>query len=97
MKEFMIVCRINQTDENFINKIPFQRFLINNLMAKGDVISYTLSGDRSLLWMVVKATSKQKALSLFNSLPLSPYMDVELHDLLFNNSVFLNEPVFSLN
>lgn len=95
--EYMVECRINEVDESFISRIPYQRFMVNSLMAKGSIISYTLSSDRSRLWMVIKADDEISARKVLNDLPLTSYMEVELFELLFNNSIFLNEPVFSLN
>lgn len=55
----------------FISLIPSQISLTNKLMKAGKVSSYTLSVDRTKLWVMIDAESEPEAIEIFTSSPLS--------------------------
>jgi len=87
MKEYMIEMDLpEQMSEAFLNKIPAQRDRINKLLVRGTVRSYTLSIDRSKLWMVAIAKNEYELISMLDGLPLASYMIPEITELMFHNS-----------
>jgi hypothetical protein len=84
------------TDE-FASLIPFQRARVNMLMFEGKISSYSLSMDRSRLWVVVNAASEDDAHGVIVSFPIFHFVRVTMHELMFHNSVRLLDPQFSLN
>jgi len=82
--------------EKFLSLIPKQRDQINKLLARGKVKSYTLSLDRSKLWIIAVAEDETKLVEMLDTLPLASYMIPEITELMFHNS---QEQVlqFSLN
>ena len=55
----------------FLSKIPQQRSKIDELMDLGKVRSYSLSEDRSRLWMVVVAETEDDVNEILDEMPLN--------------------------
>lgn len=88
----------NPLTVGFMRKIPAHRKMVNQFLADDKLMSYTLSMDRSKLWMVVKASSEFEAEAIIAELPLTMYMTPIIHQLMFhNNSYDLRLPALSLN
>lgn len=83
--------------QEFIATIPEHRARVNELMRKGKIISYTLALDRSKLWAIIRAGSEEEVEALIETLPLSPYMEAEIYELFFHNSLSNELPLISLN
>ena len=77
--------------------VPRQRMIVNHLMRKGRLRSYTLSGDRRRLWLVVLANEPTEIDRLISAFPLAPYMTYETQQLMFHNSIGEQLPSISLN
>ena len=84
-------------DQEFLAKIPEQRAFINKMMNKGFVSSYSLSMDRSKLWVTVKANTESEAAKLFAQFPLYEYMNGAIIPLMFHQGVNVALPQPSLN
>jgi hypothetical protein len=98
MKQFMIHIQLPaELSEEFVALIPDQRATINGLMRKGIIISYTLSFDRTQLWVVMDATSKVNVIEVLAEFPLIRFMKPEIHEIMFHNSIYVNVPRVSLN
>lgn len=83
--------------EEFVSLIPSQRAHINRLMAEGRIVSYSLSSDRSRLWVMVLAESEAEAKNIVSTFPLRRFMNVSVHPLMFHNQSNSFAPKFSLN
>lgn len=83
--------------EEFIALIPEQRAMVNDLMRRGVIISYTLSLDRTQLWVVMDSKSEVNVIEVLAEFPLIHFMKPEIHDILFHNSIYVNVPRVSLN
>ena len=97
MKEYMIEIDLPEMfTETFMSKIPEQRDHINKLLARGIIRSYTLSLDRSKLWIVAIAEDEFAVIQMIDRFPLAEYMIPDITELMFHNS---QEQVlqFSLN
>ena len=83
--------------EDFISLIPFQRQKIDELMADGVIVSYSLSLNRSKLWVTFIAESEKEVYEHIATFPLAGFMDPTVYELAFHNSISNNFPVISLN
>jgi muconolactone delta-isomerase len=98
MNEYMIDIELPPVlDQEFIALIPAQRARINELMSRGVVSSYTLSLDRTKLWVVMKATSEAQVNQVFESFPLYDYMQGAIIPLMFHQSLNVTLPQLSMN
>ncbi len=84
-------------DQDFMAKIPEQRAFINKMMNQGAISSYSLSMDRTKLWVTIKANTKSEAKKLFASFPLYEYMNGAIIPLMFHQGVNVALPQPSLN
>lgn len=98
MAEFLIDITLpDELEDEFIAKIPEQRLMVNKLLAKGIVLSYSLSADRTKLWITMQADSRQEIIRQLNIFPLIDYFTYKIHLLAFHNSSAVQIPPFSLN
>ena len=66
--------------------IPAQRVLINALLGKGVVQSYSISTDRTKVWMVLVVEDDQLAVDqVISTFPILPFVDYRWEPLLFTN------------
>jgi len=84
-------------DQDFLSKIPNQRAFINRMMNKGVISSYSLSMDRTKLWVTVKAIDESEAKKLFQRFPLYDYMNGAIIPLMFHQGLNVAFPQPSLN
>lgn len=84
-------------DDEFISLIPSQRTLINTHMHSGIVTSYSLSADRSKLWVTIVAENEQEVGDILGTFPLIGYMVYSIHKLAFHNTAQYSMPPLSLN
>ena len=98
MKQFMINIKLPDVKtEEFNSLIPQQRAMVNSMMRKGIIISYSLSFDRRQLWIVMDAKSEINVIEVLAELPLMRFMKPEIIELLFHNNIYINVPNLSLN
>lgn len=83
--------------QEFVNKIPEQRSLVNRLLNEGKILNYALSLENSKLWVVFCAHSESELMEMVHRLPLTRYMKVKVNELTFYNSVNAFVPAFSVN
>ncbi len=88
---------VSPYSEDFITLIPFQREKIDAMMGEGIIVSYSLSLDRSKLWVTFIAESEEEVYDYIGSFPLIEFMEPTVHELAFHNSISNNFPVISLN
>jgi hypothetical protein len=87
----------NYTEE-FEQRIPHQRFMVNKLMEKGTILSYSLAADRTKLWVTALAASKIQLRNMITSMPLYDYfVEYMIHDLMFSETTQPAMPQPSLN
>ncbi len=97
--EFMITYRLpDELNEDMIRTIPAHRAKVNTLIDAGVIKCYSLSFDRSILWMVVDAINETDMEAIIQSLPLSEYLsDYEVQPLMFTLTANTEIPHISLN
>ena len=72
--------------EEFIRLIPSQRNFVNQLLADGKIRSYSLSLDRSRLWVVFAAEAELEVLETIAQFPLGNHMTPHIQELAFHNA-----------
>jgi muconolactone delta-isomerase len=83
--------------QEFMSLIPSQRSHINQLMSEGVISSYTLTLDRSRLWVIFLADSSEVVWEALDGFPIIQYIEADIHELMFHNTVSRDLPVISLN
>jgi len=73
-------------DEKIIALIPRQRLVVNQMLAKGEIKSYSLAMDRSVLWVIFVADSEFEVLEMITTFPMADYMTPYITELMFTNS-----------
>jgi muconolactone delta-isomerase len=84
-------------DEEFMALIPQQKAQVDGLMNVGVITSYSLSIDRTQLWVTLTAESEGKAHKIIDKFPLRKYMDVRVTELMFHNTLAFSAPQMFLN
>ncbi|MBK8192410.1 MAG: hypothetical protein IPK76_04160 [Lewinellaceae bacterium] len=83
--------------EEFVSRIPHQRAAVNRLLNEGKILNYALSLENSKLWAVFSVHSESELMQLIQTLPLTRYMNVSIHELTFFNAANPFAPAFSVN
>lgn len=98
MKQYMIESDLPDVlSPEFIALIPEHRMMVDEMLRSGRLRTYTLSMDRSKLWAIVYAESELEALASMSELPLFPYFETYVHELMFHNSASEMMISYSLN
>jgi|WetSurMetagenome_2_1015567.scaffolds.fasta_scaffold146584_2 hypothetical protein len=98
MSEYMIVVKfLSAFNAEFTALIPKQREEVNRLMEKGILTSYSLSLDRTTLWMTLLATSTEAVESTLRIMPLYRFMNYEILELMFHTNPVYTPMHFSMN
>lgn len=98
MAQFMVSSNLPESmDNNFVSLIPDQRVYIDTLIAKGIILSYSLSVDRTKLWVVFSCQNEKEVAKYLNRFPIAEYLEYEILELMFHNSTEMIFPAISLN
>jgi muconolactone delta-isomerase len=98
MREFMAIIRLpDEFTEDFVRLIPRQRAAINLLMREGTIAAYSLSADRTMLWVTIRANNKREVREIIKSFPLYDYMKETIVELMFHEQASTLIPELSLN
>ena len=70
MKQFMIEIQLPYVmSDEFTSLIPHQRAVVHSMMRKGIITSYSLSFDKSQLWVIMDATSEINVIEVIAEFP----------------------------
>jgi hypothetical protein len=98
MKNYMVDAQLeNYLEEELLTLITNQRMVVTRLMEKGLVIGYSLSQDRSKLWIIIHANSEKQVRELLRKMPLYRYMNAVTYELAFSETPVAGIPQPSLN
>jgi muconolactone delta-isomerase len=86
-----------EIDKQYMELIHLQRLKVKHYFDQKILLSYTLSYKLHKLWAIFVGRSKEEVEQFILDLPLTKYMDYEIHDLMFHESTELALPTFSLN
>ena len=94
---FVDVTLVDSFRPQFYALIPEQRRVVNEMMNEGILVSYSLSLERTKLWVVMEVKSEQEVLDVLAKFPLIKFMKPEIHELAFHDNVHSGFPHLSLN
>jgi len=98
MNNYMIDIKLPENPPQiFFDLIPSQREMVDKLMEEGLVLNYSLSNDRSKLWMLAKAEQESDVVNMLIQFPMIQFMDFTISLLAFHMSAPVEIPVFSMN
>jgi hypothetical protein len=85
MAQYMIEIALPaDPDEGFFALIPHQRAHINSLVEQGVMMGYSLSFDRSKLWIALNARDERHATEVLSAFPMFRYFESTIHPLMFH-------------
>ena len=97
MSQYMIVVHLPlYFDDEFVKLIPKQRSLIDKLMAENTIYSYSLSLDRTQLWIIASAEEESDLEMMLRTFPVYDWIKYEISPLMFHAQSFPIIPI-SLN
>ena len=98
MKAYMVESPLPVSpSQDFFSLIPSQQLKVAELMAKRRVLSYTVSADRSKLWIVIAAKDEMEARETLAEQPMDKYFRYTFHELMFLEMAGMIFPTVSLN
>jgi muconolactone delta-isomerase len=98
MYTFMVDITLpSELDEDFIALVPAQRALSMQMLRERKLLSYSLSMDRSRLWIIAEGRSEADVERLLRKMPLFGYFQFEINPLAFSESPVRMLPELSLN
>jgi muconolactone delta-isomerase len=98
MAQFNIEIQIpTNPDEEFFELIPLQRAHIDKLLEQGIVLSYSLSLDRSRLWVTMNAPTELEAAEILSAFPMFKYFEPTIYPLMFHITSLMSQLKVSLN
>jgi muconolactone delta-isomerase len=81
----------------FFALIPQQRSHIEKLLEQGVVLGYSLSLDRSRLWIVMNASNERDAVEILSAFPMFEYFEPTIYPLMFHNTSLTSLIKVSMN
>ena len=97
LRQFMVTFRLpEELTYEFMNKVPEQRKMINDMLSQGHILSYSLSLNRKFLWIIFLADTKRALMRFIHKLPLNEFLQPEVEELAFHNASY-PLPAVSLN
>jgi hypothetical protein len=84
-------------DNDFIKLIPMQRAFTDRMMKEDIIAEYSLSYDRSKLWVVMRGENLNDIHKKLSKFPIYNYIKYSIHNLLFHESNIISAPQLWLN
>lgn len=98
MAQFMIEVSLPaEPDAEFFSLIPLQRAHIDKLIEHGTVAGYSLSLDRSRLWIVLNSQNRGEAIEILSSFPMFRYFEPTIFPLAFHHTSLMSLIKVSMN
>ncbi len=98
MQQYMVDITLPEDlTQDFIELIPQQRAFINKMFERGIIISYSLTLDRSKLWVTFYSATQDDVERVIRKFPIADYITYRIHELAFHNSLSTVLPAVSLN
>jgi hypothetical protein len=98
MAQYMIDIALPvEPNMEFFALVPLQRAHIEKLLEKGVLMGYSLSLDRSKLWIVMNASDERDAAEILSAFPLFDYFEPTFYPLMFHNTSLMSLIRVSMN
>ncbi|MBL0144414.1 MAG: hypothetical protein IPP48_00190 [Chitinophagaceae bacterium] len=86
-----------EMDDEFMTLVPPHRVLINDLIEKNIIDSYTVSLETQRSWIIINAASKKEAEDILAKSPLYKYWTIEIDDIFVYDGQIYRLPALQLN
>lgn len=98
MQQFLVDIKLPTTfSEKFLEHIPEQYEQIERMMDSNVVCSFSLSADRSKLWIIINAVDKKEAEEILHNFVLFEYFEAIITELFLYKEAPAQMPTISLN
>lgn len=98
VKDFMVEINLPRDwDSEFMELIPKQRDELEELLSTGVLDFYSLSLDRSKLWLLINGKDKSDVMDRISDMSMAKYFKVDIHSLMFTRAQNQITASFSLN
>lgn len=98
LKDFMVEIELPRDwSPEFMELVPKQRDELEALLAEGVIDFYSLSLDRSKLWILVNGYNKVSVIEKIAELTMARFFKTDVHDLMFTRANNHITATFSLN
>jgi muconolactone delta-isomerase len=98
MAQYMVDISIPANpNAEFFSLIPAQRAHVERLLEQGTVMGYSLSLDRTRLWITLTARNEHEAMEILKAFPLYQHFTISVHPLMFHNTSIRTLLKVSLN
>jgi len=81
----------------FMGLIPRQREIINNLMSKNVIRSYSLDMERQNVWAFISAKNEKEVMDILSTFPIIREVKIKIHELAFYDSAPVGLPELIMN
>ncbi len=97
-KQFMVEIFLpDEIDMNFMRMIPAHRAYINELISGGQILSYSISFDRSKGWIVFLAERADEVLDIVQQFPIHQFITIEINELFIHDGEAYRFPKLNFN
>lgn len=72
--------------QRFYDLIPKQRDLINQLLEKQIILSYSLDMERKNVWAFIEADTEHEVMDILSTFPIIKDVKVTIHELAFHDA-----------
>jgi hypothetical protein len=98
MAQYMIEVSLpTEPSKEFFALIPQQQAHIIKLLEQGVVMGYSLSLDRSKLWIAMNAHNERDAAEILSAFPMFKYFEPTIYPLMFHNTSLMSLIKLSMN
>lgn len=77
--------------------LPAQRDIINDLLEKRVILSYSLDMDRKNIWAFIEGVSEQEVMDILSTFPIIREVRVNITELAYFDSAPLSLPEINMN
>ncbi|MBP7510456.1 MAG: hypothetical protein KA981_00925 [Bacteroidia bacterium] len=97
-KQFMVEIFLPEVfDGNFMRMIPAHRAYINELIASGTILSYSISLDRSKGWIIFLSEQPDEVLDIVQQFPIHQFITIEINELFIHDGEAYRFPKLNFN
>lgn len=97
MEQYLVEIFLPEFTEEFFELVPAQREYIDKCLSRGSIRSYSLSADRSKLWVVFISKDEPEMMKTLRRFPIIKWINYKTYPLMFHNSMEMMMPSISLN
>jgi muconolactone delta-isomerase len=98
MAQFMIDITLpDNPNAEFFSLIPLQRAHIDKLVEQGTITGYSLSLDRSRLWVTMNAKSRREVTEILSAFPMFNFFEPTIYPLAFHQTSLMSLLKVSMN